>query len=122
MIKDLFLELILFFFMILYLNHNEDHSNDCTWNAQQAWVNGPPSPSGKGFEKGCDGAVWQDGKPSEHYCLGKNAEGKYQPRNSWYVDCCRWKWSAAGVQHYWEYYCAAMDKNMVSSDFIDRPE
>jgi len=99
-----------------------DPSNDCTWNALQNWVNGPPSPNGKEFKNGCDGAVWQDGKPSELYCLGKNAEGKYQPKNSWYVDCCRWKWSAAGVQHYWEYYCAEMDKDMVSSDFIDRPK
>ena len=37
------------------------------------------------YQKGCAGAVWQDGTPSEEYCKGAN--GKYP----WWSRCCYWQ-------------------------------
>jgi len=39
-------------------------------------------------EKGCPGAVWADGSPSEEYCTSSGyGSGKYP----WWKHCCKWQ-------------------------------
>ena len=74
--------------------------------------NQPISPNGEKFGRGCPGAVWSDGTPSEEYCYGKDANGKYQPENSWYVDCCMWRYD-----HYdFQSQCRGKPSDMISQE------
>ena len=42
------------------------------------------------YQKGCAGAVWKDGTPSEHYCKGA-PNGAYTGTYPWWARCCYWQ-------------------------------
>ena len=47
-----------------------------------------PNSANQGYEKGCKGAVYRGGKPSEDYCNNvAGANGRYP----WYKECCKWE-------------------------------
>ena len=47
-----------------------------------------PISANPGYEKGCKGAVYYSGEPSEDYCKNiGDADGRYP----WYQECCKWE-------------------------------
>merc|ERR1712012_619330 len=54
---------------------------DCT--------NLPESLNGSSFPKGCPGAVWQYGDPSQAYCT--NSARSPDAHREWYPACCEWR-------------------------------
>ena len=57
-----------------------------------------------GAPKGCAGAMWYSGRPSEDYCKG--GDGKYP----WWARCCMWDDGANKCQK--KYYCANAPASM----------
>ena len=47
-------------------------------------MNGEKDNKGRSISKGCPGAVWTNGNPSETYCKGDNE------RFPWWKECCKW--------------------------------
>merc|ERR1712154_33484 len=51
----------------------------------------PTSPNGSKFGKGCKGAVWSTGNPSEDYCTNTGWGAANNDKKNWYKYCCDWK-------------------------------
>ena len=47
-------------------------------------MNGEKDNNGRPIPKGCPGAVWRNGDPSQTYC---NGDGERFP---WWKECCQW--------------------------------
>ena len=52
-------------------------------------MNGERTKYGSIIAKGCEGAVYKNGKPSKQYCLGraKHSNESY----AWWKECCVWR-------------------------------
>ena len=73
---------------ILYLQNitSESHIQFIVINCEDLPIsmNGEKDNKGRTISKGCPGAVWTNGNPSETYCKGDGA------RFPWWKECCKW--------------------------------